>query len=138
MFRAVLPNSQDWRIRQLGREGRAGDADGARLLLRTGEMAAHVTRLANAIETIRGMVAKRAGFRLDSIGADDDLIDDIGLDEIELESIQLDLEYIFGIKVPDELWSSPLYRTPQSLAEWCIRRSEEAGWAETQRQRKRA
>jgi acyl carrier protein len=101
-------------------------------------MAAHVTRLANAIDAIRDAIATVSELPAFSVGKDDDLVDDLGLDGLELEGISLILDEIFAIQVPDELWSSPLYRTPQSLAEWCIRRSEEAGWAETQRQRKRA
>jgi acyl carrier protein len=97
-----------------------------------------MTRLAGAIRAVREAVAVAAELPIDGIEPDDDLVDDIGLDELERESLGLILETVFNIAIPDELWNSPLYRTPASLAEWCIRKSDEAEWAEVRRQRKRA
>lgn len=90
-----------------------------------------MTRLPHAIEAVRETVATVSKFKLAQILNDDDLIDDIALDELELESIALILEEIFAISIPDELWSTPLFRTPASLAEWCICRSTEAAWTES-------
>lgn len=87
-----------------------------------------MTRLAGAIQAVRDAVATAAVLPIDTVADDDDLIDDVGLDEIERESLSLILEEVFAITVPDDLWSSPLYRTPASLAEWCIRRSDQASW----------
>lgn len=50
----------------------------------------------------------------------------------------LDLPWIFAISVPEELWKSPLRRTPASLAEWCIRKSDEAAWEASRQERRRA
>lgn len=103
-------------------------------------MAPPVTRLAGAILAVRQAVATATNLRVDDIPPDDDLINDLCLDELERESFGLIIEEVFGahVIIPAELWRSPLYRTPASLAEWCIRKSDEASWAETQQQRKRA
>jgi hypothetical protein len=53
------------------------------------------------------------------------------MDELELESLQLIIEEIFAISLSDEIWRSPIYSTPASLAEYCIRKSDEASWAES-------
>lgn len=95
-------------------------------------------RLANAIERVRGCIAVAADMRSATIGNDDDLVDELGLDELELESLQLMLEEIFAISVPDELWAGSVYRTAASLAEWCIRQSDQAAWEASRQERKRA
>jgi acyl carrier protein len=98
-----------------------------------------MSRLGGAIQACREAIATAADLPFGSIGPDEDLIDDLGLDTLELVSVALILEEIFSIPlVPDDLFETPLYRTPVSLAEWCIRKSEEASWTETQRQRKRS
>lgn len=91
-------------------------------------------RLSRATEAIRDAIAAVSTIPSARILDDDDLVDDLGLDELELESLGLILEEIFGIDVPEEIWGSPLNRTPASLAEWCIRKSNEAAWREVKRQ----
>lgn len=99
-----------------------------------------MSRRQNAIEAIRQAVAAASEIPLDQIGADDDLIDDVSLDELELESVGLILEEIFeGISVdPIRLFAGPLYRSIDSLADWCIRQADLAAEIELSRQRKRA
>lgn len=97
-----------------------------------------MSRLGGAVESVRRAVATAADIPFDSVGPDEDLIDDISLDALERESLSLILEEVFGVTIPDALWKSPMYRTAASLAEWCIRKSEEAAWSESQAQRKRA
>lgn len=92
-----------------------------------------MTRLANAIDAIRDAVVTVSDFDRGAVFDDDDLVDDLALDRVELESLGLILEEVFALSVPDELWSSPLYRTPASLAEWCIRHSDDAAWREARR-----
>lgn len=101
-------------------------------------MAEAVTRLVGAIEAVRDAV--RASLDRDPIVpwicADDDLINDLGVTAYELESLSLIVEEVFGIELLDDLWRTPLYRTPASLAEWVLRKADEAAWEETQRQRR--
>jgi hypothetical protein len=97
-----------------------------------------VSRLEGAIQVVREAVATCAGLPVDSIEQDEDLVSDLCLDALERESLGLIIDEIFSVIIPVELWRSPLYRTPATLAEWLIRKSEEASWKETQRQRKRA
>ena len=92
-------------------------------------------RLAHAIVAVRDAVFAVSTIPSARILDDDDLVDDLGLDELEFESLGLIISEVFAVDVPDELWHSPLYRTPASLAEWCIRKSDEAAWTETNRQR---
>jgi acyl carrier protein len=94
------------------------------------------SRLAGAILTVREAVASVLECPVESVPPDDDLIDDACLDELECESLGLILEEVFGITVPDELWKSCLYRTPTSLAEWCIRTSDNAAWVSCRQQRR--
>ena len=89
-----------------------------------------MTRLVGAILAVRQAIATAADIPIDSVPADDDLIDDLCLDELERESLGLIIEELFGVKLHARLWSSPLYRTAAALAEWIIRKSEEAAWAE--------
>jgi acyl carrier protein len=95
-------------------------------------------RLPGAIIAVRQAAALAGDIPIENIGADEDLRDDLVLDALELESLGLILEEIFGIAIPAELWDSPLYRTSSSLAEWLIRKSEEAEWAEARRPRRHA
>jgi acyl carrier protein len=97
-----------------------------------------VSRLAGATQAVREAIAAASKIPLDAIKTDDDLLEDLNLDTLEVVSLGLILEEVFSIEVPDGIFNTPLYRTPSGLAEWCIRKCEEAGWAETQRQRKRA
>lgn len=101
-----------------------------------------MSRRVSAIEAIRRAidVATSGAVPFAKIGQDDDLIDDLALDPLELESLGLILEEIFaGISLdPERLWAGPIYRSPESLADWCTRKADEAAWAESQRQRKRA
>lgn len=91
-------------------------------------------RQSRATDAIRQAIAAATEIRLAVIGDDDDLIDDLALNPLELESLSLVLEEIFAIRIPAEaLYGSPLYRTPSSLAEWAIRASDQAAWAEAQR-----
>lgn len=97
-----------------------------------------MTRLACAITAISAAVAIVLELPIIAIDADDDLVDDLQLDECERESLSLIIDDQFGIVLDEELWSTPLYRTPSALAEWVIRKSEEAAWEETARLRKSA
>lgn len=96
------------------------------------------SRLSGAILAVREAVAAAVGLPVESIEPDEDLILDLSLDELERESLGLVIDEVFAVIIPAELWRSPLYRTPASLAEWLIRKSEEAAWSETRAQRKRA
>jgi hypothetical protein len=98
-----------------------------------GGSAAGQKRLARATDCIRDAIAAATGIPLERISDDDDLIDDLALNPLELEGLGLILDEIFAIRVPGHLWAGPIYRTPGSLAEWCIRASEQAAWAEAQR-----
>lgn len=92
------------------------------------------SRLAGAVDAIRGAIASISDWSAEQILEDDDLADDLLLDELDLEILGLILEEIFAIpEVPEQLWQSPLFRTPASLAEWCIRHSEDAAWREAKR-----
>ena len=97
-----------------------------------------MSRLDGAIQAVRQAVATASTIPLEAIGPDEDLVDDLSLDDLELISVALILEEVFSIPVSEEIFEQPLYRTPASLAEWLIRKSEEAEWTEVQRQRKRA
>lgn len=77
-------------------------------------------------------IAVAAGIPLESIGRDDDLIDDLALNQLERESVALVIEEIFAIIVPEHLWRS-IYSSPAGLAEWAIRQSDEAAWIEARR-----
>lgn len=86
-------------------------------------------RLAKATDAIRDAIAAASDIRANTIGPDDDLIEDLALEALELESLGLILEEIFALPgIPAELWTSPLYRTASALAEWCIRASDQAAW----------
>jgi hypothetical protein len=91
-------------------------------------------RLENATAAVRDAIATAADIPHDSVGIDDDLLDDVKLQPIELETLRLILEEIFGASVPDSLWNTPLYRTASSLAEWLIQRSNLASWLEAKSQ----
>ena len=91
-------------------------------------------RLARATDTIRQAIAAATDIPLATIGEDDDLIDDLRMAMLELESLSLVLEEIFAIRIPIEsIYASPMYRTAGALAEWAIRASDQAAWAEAQR-----
>lgn len=95
-----------------------------------------MNRISGAIQAVLEAVAVASDLPSAAIGPDDDLVDDLHLDELELESLQLILEELFAIEVPDEIWNTPLYRTAGGLAEWVVRHSESASYAEAQRQRR--
>jgi acyl carrier protein len=97
-----------------------------------------MSRLDGAILAVREAVAAASTISVDAIEPDEDLLDDLGLDNLELISLALILEEVFSIEVPEAIFETALYRTSASLAEWCIRQSEEASWTETRRQRRRA
>lgn len=97
-----------------------------------------MSRLDRAISAIIEAIATAADMPAERIAYDDDLIEDLGLKTLELLSLALILEEIFSISIPESIFESPIYRTAASLAEWCIRESERASWAESQRQRRRA
>jgi acyl carrier protein len=91
-------------------------------------------RQSRATDAIRQAISAATEIRLVTIGEDDDLIDDLAMNSLELESLSLVLEEIFAIQIPAQaLYGSPLYRTPSALAEWAIRASDQAAWAEAQR-----
>lgn len=92
-------------------------------------------RLENAISAVCDAACVAAGVPCGMmfVGPDEDLIDDIQLDPLECETLRLILEEVFGVAVPDNLWATPLYRTPSSLAEWLISRSNLAAWIEAKR-----
>lgn len=95
-----------------------------------------MTRLSGAITAVRQGIATAAEIAFDSVGPDEDIVDELNLDELERESLGLILEELFCITIPDGLWKTPLYRTAASLAEWCIRQSALAAEIELQRQRR--
>lgn len=104
-----------------------------------------MSRLAGAILAVRQAIVaasdprKRGhGYALEQVGEDDDLIDDLCLCPIELESLGLILEETFqGISVdPETLWRGAWHRTPEALAQWCIRQSDLAAEVELRRQRR--
>lgn len=101
-----------------------------------------MSRRSRAIDAIRQAIELATDRQIPrgSFAADDDLVDDLSLCPLELEQLGLFVGEIFqGISIDSEsLFSGPLYRTPESLADWCIRKADEAAWAESQRQRKRA
>jgi acyl carrier protein len=94
-------------------------------------VAAHVSRLDGAIAAVRQAVATACGLPLEAIEPDDDFISDICLDSLEIESFCLIVEELFGARVPEELFRTPLYRTAAAFAEWIIERSKHAAWAES-------
>ena len=95
-------------------------------------------RIAGATDAIRKAIATVTEMPIERIAADDDLVDDLCLDELEREGLGLIVEEVFGVIIDDALWDSPLYRTPEALAEWVIRQADIAAEAELQRQRRRA
>lgn len=95
-------------------------------------------RRQGAIQSIREAIAAASEIPLESIGPDDDLIEDLNLDNLEIVSLGLILEEIFAIAIPDGLFESALYRTAGAMAEWAIRQSDQAAWQESQRDRRRA
>lgn len=99
-----------------------------------------MSRLDGAIQAIREAISAATGNGIPAagIGYDQDIIEEFDLDNLELISLSLILEELFGISIPQAHFESALYRTPASLAEWCIRKSDEAAWRESQRQRHRA
>lgn len=99
-----------------------------------------MSRLDGAILAVRQAIASATGgdIPLEAIGKDEDLVDDLSLDNLELISVALMLEEVFQVPVSEEIFEQPLYRTPAALAEWLIRKSEEAEWAEVRRQRRKA
>ena len=101
-------------------------------------MVAAMSRLDGAITAIRKAIATATDLPLDSIAADDDLADDLCLVELERLSLSLIVEEVFGVVLCDELWTTPLYRTPAAMAEWVIRQAEVNAEVEARRQRKRA
>jgi hypothetical protein len=50
------------------------------------------SRLSGAVQSIRESIAAASEIAFDAIGADDDLIDDLGLDNLSLVSLGLILE----------------------------------------------
>jgi hypothetical protein len=90
-------------------------------------------RLEGAVDAVRESIAVAAGIPAASIGADDDLYEDLHLDQCEAESLRLVLEEIFGVRVPDCLWNTPLHRTATATAEWLVRAAETAAWQEAKR-----
>lgn len=90
-----------------------------------------MTRLAGAIQAVHEAVAAATGLQVDVIDLDDDLATDLILDSMERESLSLIVEEVFSVTIPEELWNSPLYRSVTGLAEWLVRKTEEASWAES-------
>lgn len=97
-----------------------------------------MTRLAGAIEAIQSAVATAADIPFASIGPEEDFVDLLGLDNLELISLQLIIEEIFSIRVPDEIFETPRHRCAASLAEWAIRQSDQAAWQEGRQCSRRA
>jgi acyl carrier protein len=98
-----------------------------------------MSRLHGAIDAIRQIIAQAADIPASSFEDDDDLVEDLGLKTLELVSVGLIIEEIFSIAVPDDLFESALYRTPEALAEWAVRQANAASYQEARAQpRKRA
>lgn len=95
-----------------------------------------MSRLDGAISAVCQAVATACGLQLELVQPDEDFIADLCLDGLEIESFSLIVEDVFGVTVPEELFRTPLYRTASSFAEWVIERSDQAAWAESQRQRR--
>lgn len=94
-----------------------------------------MSRLDRAIDAVCQAIETVSQIPAAKIERDDDFKADIGLDPLELESLGLIIEEIFSIRIdPEHLFASPIYRTPASLAEYCIRHSELASWAESRRE----
>lgn len=96
-----------------------------------------MSRLSGATDAIRQIVFEASDdIVLHSIGEDHDLIEDLGLKTLELVSVGLMIEEVFFVAVPDGLFETPLYRTPAALAEWVLRQTVAASYAEARRQRR--
>lgn len=90
-------------------------------------------RIDGATLAIRQAIVEVSDYCLPNVGADDDMIDDLALDELELEGLNLIVEELFGVSVPEDLFRTPLYRTPEAFAEWIIRQAEAQSYAERKR-----
>lgn len=97
-----------------------------------------MSRLERSIQACREAIATASEIPIDKISALDDIQDDLGMSPLEQLSLALIIEEIFSISCPESTFEKPIYRNAAGLAEWCIRRSEEAAWRESQRQRRLA
>lgn len=97
-----------------------------------------MSRLDGAIQAVRSAIAAASEIPIDSIGPDEDIVDELSLDDLELISLALILEEVFSIPVPESLFARPQHRCPSSLAQWCIDRSNESEWREARQCGRRA
>ena len=96
-----------------------------------------VSRVVGAIKAVRDAIATATEIPVRLIDADADLKTDLRCNAYEFESLKLILEEVFGLDcMPDDLFRTPLYRTAEALAEWCVMRSNEASWQQARQQRR--